>query len=27
MEELARIFEWGRLYEEKEVNAILRQFS
>ena len=26
MDELARSFEWGRLYEEKEVNAILRQF-
>jgi DNA-binding transcriptional ArsR family regulator len=25
-EELARSFEWGRLYEEREVNAILRQF-
>jgi ArsR family transcriptional regulator, arsenate/arsenite/antimonite-responsive transcriptional repressor len=26
MEELARSFEWGRLYEEKEVNAILKRF-
>lgn len=26
MEELARSFEWGRLYEEKEVNAILKAF-
>ena len=25
-EELARSFEWGRLYEEKEVNAILKTF-
>src|SRR6266699_2244068 len=24
MEELARSFEWGRLYDEKEVNAILK---
>lgn len=27
MEELARSFAWGRLYEEKEVNSILRQFN
>jgi ArsR family transcriptional regulator, arsenate/arsenite/antimonite-responsive transcriptional repressor len=26
MEELSRSFEWGRLYDEKEVNAILRTF-
>ncbi len=26
MEELARSFAWGRLYEEKEVNAILKMF-
>jgi biotin operon repressor len=26
MEEIARSFEWGRLYDEKEVNAILRTF-
>ena len=26
MEELARSFEWGRLYDEKEVNAILKSF-
>ena len=26
MEELARSFEWGRLYDEKEVNAILKTF-
>jgi ArsR family transcriptional regulator, arsenate/arsenite/antimonite-responsive transcriptional repressor len=26
LEELARSFEWGRLYEEREVNAILKQF-
>ena len=26
MEELARSFAWGRLYEEKEVNAILKTF-
>lgn len=26
MEELARSFEWGRLYDEKEVNAILKPF-
>jgi ArsR family transcriptional regulator, arsenate/arsenite/antimonite-responsive transcriptional repressor len=26
MEELARTFEWGRLYDEKEVNAILKTF-
>ena len=26
MEELARSFEWGRLYNEKEVNAILKTF-
>jgi DNA-binding MarR family transcriptional regulator len=26
MEELARSFEWGRLYYEKEVNAILKTF-
>ncbi|HLX59221.1 MAG TPA: metalloregulator ArsR/SmtB family transcription factor [Ktedonobacteraceae bacterium] len=26
MEEMARSFEWGRLYDEKEVNAILRTF-
>jgi hypothetical protein len=26
MEELARSFEWGRLYDEKEVNAILKAF-
>lgn len=26
MEELARAFEWGRLYDEKEVNAILKRF-
>jgi hypothetical protein len=26
MEELARSFEWGRLYDEKEVNAIMRTF-
>ncbi len=26
MEELARAFEWGRLYDEKEVNAILKTF-
>jgi DNA-binding transcriptional ArsR family regulator len=25
LEELARAFEWGRLYEEQEVNAILKQ--
>ncbi len=27
MEELARSFEWGRLYDEKEVNAILKMFN
>src|SRR5215471_19927737 len=26
MEELAHSFEWGRLYDEKEVNAILKPF-
>ena len=26
MEELARSFEWGRLYDEKEVSAILKTF-
>ncbi len=26
MEELARSFAWGRLYDEKEVNAILKPF-
>ena len=26
MDELARSFEWGRLYDEKEVNAILKTF-
>jgi DNA-binding MarR family transcriptional regulator len=26
MEELSRSFEWGRLYDEKEVNAILKTF-
>lgn len=26
MEELARSFEWGRLYDKKEVNAILKTF-
>lgn len=26
MDELARSFEWGRLYDEKEVNAILKMF-
>jgi hypothetical protein len=26
MEELARAFEWGHLYDEKEVNAILKTF-
>ncbi len=26
MEELARSFEWGRLYDEKEVNAIFKTF-
>ncbi|HZS75328.1 MAG TPA: DUF2087 domain-containing protein [Ktedonobacteraceae bacterium] len=26
MEEIARSFEWGRLYDEKEVNAILKTF-
>jgi ArsR family transcriptional regulator, arsenate/arsenite/antimonite-responsive transcriptional repressor len=26
MEELARSFEWGRLYDEKEVNTILKTF-
>ena len=26
MEELARSFEWGRLYDEKEVNAILKTY-
>jgi len=26
MEELARSFEWGRLYDEKEVNVILKTF-
>ncbi len=26
MERLAQAFEWGRLYEEKEVNAILKAF-
>lgn len=26
IEELARSFEWGRLYDEKEVNAILKTF-
>jgi hypothetical protein len=26
MEELARSFEWGRLYDEKEVNATLKTF-
>ena len=25
LEELARAFEWGRLYEEQEVNSILKQ--
>ena len=27
MEEIARSFEWGRLYGEKEVNAIMRTFN
>ena len=27
MEEIARSFEWGRLYDEKEVNAIMRTFN
>ena len=27
MEEIARSFEWGRLYDEKEVSAILRNFN
>lgn len=27
MQEIARSFEWGRLYDEKEVNAILRGFN
>ena len=27
MEEIARSFEWGRLYDEKEVNAIMRAFN
>jgi len=27
MEEIAHSFEWGRLYEEKEVNAIMRTFN
>jgi DNA-binding MarR family transcriptional regulator len=27
MEEIARSFEWGRLYDEKEVNAMLRAFN
>ncbi len=27
MEEIARSFEWGRLYDEKEVNAMLRTFN
>jgi predicted transcriptional regulator len=26
MEELARSFDWGRLYDEKEINAILKVF-
>ncbi len=26
LEELARSFEWGRIYSEPEVNAILKQF-
>ena len=26
MEEIARSFEWGRLYDEKEVNTIMRTF-
>jgi len=26
MEEIARSFEWGRLYDEKEINAIMRTF-
>ena len=26
MEEIARSFEWGRLYDEKEVNAIMHTF-
>ncbi|MDQ2906823.1 MAG: metalloregulator ArsR/SmtB family transcription factor [Chloroflexota bacterium] len=26
LEELARAFEWGHIYEEKEVNAILQEF-
>ena len=26
MEELARSFEWGRLYDEKEINVILKTF-
>lgn len=26
MEEIVRAFEWGRLYDEKEVNAIMRTF-
>jgi hypothetical protein len=26
IEELAHSFEWGRLYDEKEVNAILKTF-
>lgn len=26
MQEIARSFEWGRLYDEKEVSAILRNF-
>src|SRR5260370_42702436 len=27
MEEIACSFEWGRLYDEKEVNAMLRAFN
>ena len=26
LEELARAFEWGRLYDERDVNAILKGF-
>lgn len=26
VEKLAEAFEWGQLYEEKEINAILKQF-
>ncbi|HET9919645.1 MAG TPA: DUF2087 domain-containing protein, partial [Ktedonobacteraceae bacterium] len=26
LEELARSFEWGRLYSEQEVNTLLKQF-